>query len=100
MYDMSYAERKDKYAVFFGGNYPVARIKSNGVNTEKVLIIKDSYANSLVPFLADQYREIHMLDLRYYHESVSEYIRENGIERVIFINNVDFISTDNNFLWL
>ena len=53
-----------------------------------------------MPLLADRYQEIDMLDLRYYHEDVSKYIQEHGIERVIFINNVDFISTDNNFLWL
>lgn len=100
IYDMSYADRKDKYAVFFGGNYPLVHIKSNGNCAERVLVLKDSYANSLMPLLADQYQEIDMLDLRYYHEDVSKYIREHGIERVIFIHNVDFISTDNNFLWL
>lgn len=100
MYDMDYAGRKDKYAVFFGGNYPLARITGNAGNEEKVLIIKDSYANCLVPMLADHYSEIHMMDLRYYHEDVGEYLQENGIKTVIFIHNVDFISTDNNFLWL
>lgn len=100
VYDMEYAQRKDKYAVFFGGNYPLVQITSNAAGDEKVLIIKDSYANSMVPMLADHYSEIHMLDLRYYHEDVSRYIQEKGIDRVIFIHNVDFISTDNNFLWL
>lgn len=100
MYNMEYVERKDKYAIFFGGNYPLTRIKSNSSNQEKVLIIKDSYANCLVPMLADNYSEIHMIDLRYYHEDVGEYLQENGIKTVIFIHNVDFISTDNNFLWL
>lgn len=100
MYDMNYAGRKDKYAIFFGGNVPLARITSNSSNTEKVLILKDSYANCLVPMLADHYSEIHMMDLRYYHEDVGDYMKENGIKTVIFIHNVDFISTDNNFLWL
>lgn len=100
MLDYSYAEKKDKYAIYFGGNYPLTVIRSQGEEQEKVLIIKDSYANSLVPMLADQYGEIHMMDLRYYHDDVDAYIEEQGITRVIFIHNVDFISTDNNFLWL
>lgn len=100
MLDMAYAQRKDKYSVFFGGNHPLTIIESNASNKEKVLIIKDSYANCIVPLLADQFSEIHMMDLRYYHEDVSEYIEEQGIQKVIFIHNVDFISTDNNFLWL
>lgn len=100
MYDMEYAVKKDKYSVFFGGNYPLLVLESNSENKEKVLILKDSYANCMIPMLADNYSEIHMMDLRYYHEDVSEYIQQEGIEKVIFIHNVDFISTDNNFLWL
>ena len=100
MYNMEYATRKDKYAVFFGGNYALTVINSNSDNQEKILVIKDSYANSVVPFLADHYNEVHMMDLRYYHDDVSAYIEENDIQKVIFIHNVDFISTDNCFLWL
>lgn len=100
MYDMDYAQKKDKYAIFFGGNYALTVINSNSEHEEKVLVIKDSYANSLIPFLADQYSEIHMMDLRYYHDDVNAYIEEQGITEVIFIHNVDFITTDNCFLWL
>lgn len=100
MFVMEQAVKKDKYAVFFGGNEPLFIIESNSSREEKVLILKDSYANCLVPLLADQFGEIHMMDLRYYHEDVSEYLQEHDIKRVIFIHNVDFISTDNNFLWL
>lgn len=100
MFAMEYAEQKDKYAIFFGGNYPLTIIESNSDNEEKVLIIKDSYANCLVPMLADNFSEIHMMDLRYYHEDVTDYLQEHDIKRVVFIHNIDFISTDNNFLWL
>ncbi len=100
MLDYSYEEKKDKYAMYFGGNYPLTVIQSQGEIKEKVLILKDSYANSLVPLLADKYGEIHMMDLRYYHDDVDAYIENEGITRVIFIHNVDFLSTDNNFLWL
>lgn len=100
MYDMDYAQQKDKYAIFFGGNYALTVIHSNSGNQEKVLIIKDSYANSVVPFLADHYNEIHMMDLRYYHGDVDAYVEDNHITKVIFIHNVDFLSTDNCFLWL
>lgn len=100
MLDLDYAGRKDKYAVFFGGNDPLTVIESNCGTGEKVLILKDSYANCLVPLLTDQFQEIHMMDLRYYHEDVSAYLQEQDIQRVIFIHNVEFISTDRNFLWL
>ena len=113
LYDESYLEKKDQYAVFFGGNYAYVKIenekmqsadivdsKMSGEKTGNVLVIKDSYANSLIPFLADQYADIHMLDLRYYHDDISKLIEENEIGQVIFIHNVDFLSTDNSFVWL
>lgn len=120
MYEESYLTKKDKYAVFFGGNYALVTIENptyrqnvpagSGVQPEtvdseadqrdEVLIIKDSYANAIVPFLADHYRMIHMIDLRYYHEDLDEYIRDHHIQQIIFIHNVDFLSTDNSFVWL
>ena len=44
-----------------------------------------------------------MIDMRYYHimdKTVSEYVKDNGITKVIFLYNMDFVNTDNNFIWL
>lgn len=97
---------KDKYKTYLDGNHSIMKIKSNAVSCEdeecshKLLVVKDSYAHSLLPLLADNYSEIIVVDLRYYHQSVSRLAEDNGIKDVVFINNLDFISTDNNFLWL
>lgn len=91
---------KDKYTTYLDGNHAYIRITSNAENKEKILVIKDSYAHSLLPLLADNYSEIHVVDLRYYHQSVSELAQEEGITQIIFINNLEFLSTDDNFLWL
>lgn len=91
---------KDKYAVYLDGNHPLIKITSNASNQEKLLVVKDSYAHSLLPFLADSFGEIYVADLRYYHQSISELAREEGITRVVFINNLEFLSTDDSFLWL
>lgn len=91
---------KDKYGVYLGGNHPLIKITSNADNDERLLVIKDSYAHSLLPFLADSFREIYVADLRYYHQSISALAEETGITRVVFINNLEFLSTDDNFLWL
>lgn len=96
--------QKDKYKTFFGGNFDLLRIKSQAKSKEKVLVIKDSYANSALPFLADKYSDISVIDMRYYHMqeelTVSEYIKKNKITKVIFLYNVDFFNSDNNFVWL
>ena len=100
----SFLDKKDKYASFLGGNFSRVDISSEGCATDKkVLILKDSYANAMMPYLADYYSEIVMVDLRYYHmeaQTVAELVQSEGIDEVLMIYNMDFINTDNNFLWL
>lgn len=105
LYMMKNLEIKDKYTTYLDGNHSIISIKSNAVSAtadgdKKLLVVKDSYAHTLLPLLADNYSEIIVVDLRYYHKSVSALAEENNIKDVLFINNIDFISTDNNFLWL
>jgi len=100
--DRSFLEKKDKYAAFLGGNFTRVNIKSNN-SGEKVLILKDSYANAAMQFLVDQYSEITMIDMRYYHmqeKKVSELVEELGVDRVIMLYNMDFLNEDNNFIWI
>lgn len=103
MYDVTKLEEKDKYATLFGGNYSHITIHSNAKNDERILVIKDSYANAVLPYLADSFSTIDVVDMRYYHmeeKTVSELIKSTGASRVIMLYNVDFFNSDNNFLWL
>lgn len=104
LYDLSKAETKDKYAAIMGGNFALVEIEAEGAkNDEHILILKDSYANAMLPELCSQYKHISLIDLRYYHMeemTVSEYVKANDIHKVIFLYNVDFLNTDNNFVWL
>ena len=102
LFDDSFKTKKDKYSTFMGGNFALTEIETNGENDEHVLIIKDSYGNTVMPFFADKYKHITMIDMRYYHimdKTVSEYVKDNGITKVIFLYNMDFVNTDNNFIW-
>ncbi len=58
------------------------------------MIIKDSYANSIVPFLINHYEKIHVIDPRFYKLSISSYIEENKIKDVLFLYNMNTIDTD------
>ena len=91
----------DKYPVYLDGNHPYTVIKNNAVKDgEKLLVIKDSFAHSLVPFLADHYSEITMLDMRYYKQSVSELIKNSDFDKLLFIYSVDNLGTDTDIAWL
>lgn len=71
VYNMKKLETKDKYAVFFNGNYDRITVKNPGSRTgKKLLVIKDSFANSMLPYLVRQYRRIDIIDLRYFRGSL------------------------------
>ena len=92
--------KKDKYTVFFGGNYPLMVIKTEKTGMEKLLVIKDSYANSELPFMCGDFSEIHIVDLRYYKKSIDEYIEQNGIDSVLISYSVANFVSDTNLLFL
>ena len=91
LYDKSFLNKRDQYAYFLGGNHAKTIITSSVENGKKLLLIKDSYAHAMVPFLANHFEEIHMLDLRYYNASIQQYIEENELtEGLILYNSPNF----------
>jgi len=95
LYDSSKLEEKDKYAMFLGGNYPMIDIRTTADTTDRLLLIKDSYANCLVPFLVPYYREIIIIDPRYYYGDITEVMESNKITSVLFLYNGNTFVEDN-----
>ena len=87
MYFMEYLEKKDKYSVFFGTNQPMITIRT-GNEGGRLLIFKDSYAHCLVPFLAEHYSEITMLDTRYIQIPYTEIVDPAEYDVILFVYNV------------
>lgn len=91
---------KDKYTSLFNGNYGKITITNNSDEAKgkgTLLVFKDSYANSVIPYLIADYEKIVMMDLRYYTQKCSGLYEETGATEVAFIYNTDFINTDSNF---
>ena len=91
---------KDKYAYFLGGNQPLCVIKNPDAASGKLLVIRDSYADSLAPFLALHFEEVHLLDLRYYRYSAAGYAGENGMDQIAVVYSVPNFITDRNLVLL
>lgn len=101
LYDRSYLEKKDKYSAFLGGNQPLCVIRNENVTDgSKLLLIRDSYADSLAPFLAQRFSEVHLLDLRYYRASAAQYAAENGIGEIVVLYSVQNFISDRNLVLL
>ena len=101
LYVESFLSVKDKYSMFLGGNQSLGVVKNeNNPDGPKLMIIRDSYADSLVPFLTAHYSEIHLLDPRYYHLSFADYAEQNGIDQALVLYSVPNFVTDQNLFWI
>ena len=100
LYDTSFLSVKDKYSMFLGGNQPLAVVRTSHADAPKLLIVRDSYTDSLVPFLTAHFSEIHLVDPRYYKLSVADYIQKNGIDEALVLYSVPNFTSDKNLVWL
>ena len=93
VYDESKLEVKDKYSYFLGGN--TSRLVVNtGHSGGKLLVIRDSYMDSELPFFFAHYSEIHVLDLRYFRQSVVKYASEHGFDAILVSYSLSDFVTD------
>ena len=100
MYKMDMLKGKDQYGVFFGGNYALIQIKTQVRNNKSIAIIKDSFANSFVPFLVNHYENIYMIDLRSYRGDVKQLVEENKIDDVMVLYELSNFLSDKNIFHL
>lgn len=100
IYDRSKLTGKDQYAVYFGGNYSFLTINNPNpqVQGRRLLIIKDSYANSMVPYLIPYYEQIMMIDLRYYNEDLEELLKVQQPQEILFCYEMSNFINDRNIL--
>ena len=99
LYDTSFLDVKDKYSMFLGGNCPLRSIET-GHEGPSILIVRDSYSDSLAPFLLENFSRIDLVDLRYYRDSLASYARDNGFDMILVLYSVSNFSTDRNLFLL
>ncbi len=96
LYNLDYAAEKDKYSLFLNNIHPLVVIEnSTAASQDALMLIKDSYANSMVPFLAHHYKKIYVLDTRYYRDGPSSFLAEHGdITDVLLLYNMNTLDGD------
>ena len=95
LYDSSKLETRDKYAVFFGGNTSVMDIKTVSPSSKRLLLVKDSFANCFIPFLTPYYREIVVVDPRYYSGTMKDIMDTYRITDALIMYSGNTFVTDN-----
>lgn len=96
LYNFDYLNQKDKYSMFLNNIHPLIEITNEGADSDRELaLIKDSYANSIVPFLVNHYKKVYVFDTRYYKKGPSSFIEEHPeITDVLLLYNMNTIDTD------
>ncbi len=96
LYNYEYLGKKDQYSFFLNNIHPLVEITNQAASLDRELVlIKDSYANCMVPFLVNHYKKIYVVDTRYYKESVSELINQNLANTdVLLLYNMNTMDTD------
>lgn len=93
LFDEEALQQQDQYRYFLSGVHALSVITTNSESLdsdsrEKLLVVKDSYAHVMIPFLANHYKEIHIIDPRYYNGSVIQYAKANNIDEIFMMYNI------------
>ncbi len=94
-YDRSYLTGKDKYGALLSGNNGHVRITdTQNPNKPTLLLVKDSFAHAIVPYLAQHYN-LEILDLRYWRGSTADLAEETDADQVLILMGLDSLATAN-----
>ena len=95
LYDSSKLETKDQYDVFLGEDCAVTDIKTVSTSSDRLLLVKDSFADCFVQFLTPFYREIIVVDPRYCTNTMDEIMDTYRITDVLILYSGNTFFTDN-----
>ncbi|MEO5946601.1 MAG: DHHW family protein [Chitinophagaceae bacterium] len=82
------ASGPNSYSVFLQGDLPTVKMETQHKNGRKIAIVKESYGNAFAPYLINNYEKIVVVDQRYYTGDFMAMLKAEGINELLFINNI------------
>ncbi len=82
------ASGPNSYSVFLQGDLPIVKMETQHKNGRKIAIVKESYGNSFAPYLINNYEKVIVVDQRYYTGNFLAMLKAEGINELLFINNI------------
>jgi len=76
------------YLTFMGGDQHLVKVVTGTPSSRKLMIIKDSYGNTLPGYLFYSFSEVHVVDFRYFKRNMAKYVGENNITDIVIAFNV------------
>lgn len=92
--NVSNAPSSTKYSTFAAGDNPYTIITNASLTDGSAcLVVKESFGNALIPFLADNYQTVHVIDYRYWTGNLADFVQENGVQDVLLCNNMSVLQS-------
>ena len=98
MFFESKLNQKNQYEIFLGGNYDKVIISTVSTSNKSLLLIKDSYANCMIPMLTPYFSKIVVIDPRYLIDSLDSIIKENEFTHMLYLYNLNTLLEDNSLV--
>lgn len=76
----------NKYLAFIQGDNPLIHLKTDLDNGKRIVVLKESFGNALVPFLLNHYEDVYVIDPRSLKADLPGFIEQHGIQDVLIIN--------------
>ena len=92
LYDTSAFDTRDKYKAFLRGNNGFSTIEGDGEGS--ILVVKDSYANSFIPYLTQNYKNIGIVDFRANNEKIDTILERGGYDRILILYSFQGFASD------
>lgn len=94
LFDEEKLSEKNKYEVFLGGNFDKVIISTTVDNRDCLLIVKDSYANCMIPMLTPYFSKIVVVDPRYLTENMADVMSDYDFTHILFLYNLNTFLED------
>ena len=81
------------YCTFMGSDKQITRVMTSANNGRRIIILKDSFGNTIPSCLFYSFEEVHVIDYRYFTLNMKKYVADHKITDILFANNLTFCVT-------
>ena len=96
LYDPEKLHTRDAYAALLYGNYGLIELYNASAPGGTLLVVKDSYANLLLPTLSRHFTRVVAVDARYFTGDIVETVKESEAETLLCLFGLNTFSQSRN----
>lgn len=96
LYDEKAIAGRDKYAALLYGNHAEITLRNSACASGTLLVIKDSYANALLPYLAMNNAVVYAVDPRYFQGDIVKYTKQRKVDQIVCLYGLSTFAQSRN----